>query len=125
MKADEIVWKREEALVFVAMLSEVARSAGYSIGLTGSVLTRGWSMKDLDVIVFPHGRLSEGEQGPALSALYKALKNFGMSCRETVDQVHKRWRAKGNLDEKHVEVWSAPMAFRLARVDLFVMNGRS
>lgn len=44
----------EEALKFIRTLEEKVKPYGFHCGLTGSVLYKGYSEKDLDIIIYPH-----------------------------------------------------------------------
>lgn len=52
----EPMWTRETAIPFLAALEEFFAQNGYHCALGGSVMYRGDSDKDLDVIVYPHIR---------------------------------------------------------------------
>jgi hypothetical protein len=106
-------WTLAEATVFVRNLSERVRPAGYDIALAGSVLKKGRSMNDLDVIIFP---LSTAKEDPI--ALLAALQDWGMIRRHDTAFVHKAWRKQGSQDTKQVEIWE----YKDKRVDLFFMK---
>jgi hypothetical protein len=105
-------WTLAEALSFCRSLAEYLKPKGYYVGLAGSVLTRGRSRKDLDIVVYP-------ESAPAheAAALRDHLRAFGLKLRVPVENVHLRWRKLGSVDTKHVEVWY----FDRKRVDIFTL----
>ena len=108
-----MMWTMGEAIEFIKSL-EAAVSPHYHIALAGSVLTRGESSKDLDVMVFPHR-----SQYHSLDEIHSLLRNFGMKLRADFEEVKKVWRKNGDvgpLDQKHVEVWS----WQGKRVDVFM-----
>lgn len=88
------------------------QSKGYYVALAGSVLTRGISNKDLDVVVYP-------ESAPAHTheKLRSHLEAFGLKLQVPVESVHRRWRKLGSSDTKHVEVWFHGQR----RVDIFTL----
>lgn len=48
------MWTIAEALVLLPSIEEIAKVCGYHIALGGSVMYRGESKKDLDIIVYKH-----------------------------------------------------------------------
>lgn len=48
------MWNREQAFWVIERLEPLLANAGAHCALNGSVLYRGGSMKDLDIIVYPH-----------------------------------------------------------------------
>lgn len=108
------VWALEGALAFVRSLDKAVRGAGYSVALGGSVLLRGESRKDLDLIVFP---LSTAKQD--LGALKKVLIAQGLTLQTPRYEVTARWvRDVGSEDAKRVEVWD----YDGRRVDLLFLS---
>jgi hypothetical protein len=49
----DVEWNLLNSLKLIRELWPIAERCGYYIGLTGSVMIRGWSLKDLDIIVYP------------------------------------------------------------------------
>jgi len=49
-----IIWTIEEGISFVRKLEDHLRDKGFHVALSGGVLWRGSSTKDLDVILYPH-----------------------------------------------------------------------
>lgn len=100
--------------MFLAALCPELRTVGYDVALGGSVLTRGASAHDLDLVVFPLRTSTQNR-----SALLVTLERFGMHRQHSVEVVHARWRALGSRDEKHVEVW---VDWAGRRIDLFFLR---
>ncbi len=53
-KVSYALWSLEDGITFVRELESKLAPLGYHCGLTGSVLYKGFSNKDLDVIIYPH-----------------------------------------------------------------------
>lgn len=106
-------WDLEDALKFVRMLKEELEAVGCGVGLTGSVLFRGHSYSDLDVLLYPlQGTLDAG-------AVTAELSRVGCVLRADRARVTAIWRRKGSTDTKHVETWS----YYSKRVDFFFLGG--
>jgi hypothetical protein len=108
-------WNLVEALEFVQELSPIAARAGYALALAGSVLTKGRSRKDLDLIVFPL-RTDKAREYQLREALI-----VEMSMKLVFDEafVKAQWKAKSNSDdEKRVEVWE----WLGKRIDIFYLR---
>jgi hypothetical protein len=108
----KIIWTLEEAQEFCASLQKSI--TGFGIGLTGSVLKKKESSKDLDIIVFPLSSVTNND----LEELRNQFSKFGMVLSFTREQVTKFWRDAGSLDEKHVEVWM----YNRKRIDVFYLR---
>jgi hypothetical protein len=67
----EVQWNLLNSLKLIRELWPIAERCGYYIGLTGSVMIRGWSLKDLDIIVYPW-KTEEERMSPD-----ELLKEFG------------------------------------------------
>jgi len=93
------VWNQSQALDFIKLLSEKLRPR-YHLALAGSVLLKGSSEKDLDIIVFPN---STQDQDKAFVA--ETLTAAGLVLRRDVATMHAGWLKRGLSDTKHVEVW--------------------
>lgn len=63
------MWTRETAFEFLTNLETFLSANGYHCALGGSVMYRGSSDKDLDVIVYPHIR----EDCPPVHELWQRL----------------------------------------------------
>lgn len=120
-------WTLKDAISLIQLLEPMLRVNGFSLGVTGSVLFKGKSKKDLDLIVYPMVCTDKTDFNKAR----KTLKIFGMKLHEViiggkltalnVNQMHKYWRSKGSLDEKEVEVWN----HNGKRVDVFFLRSPS
>jgi len=44
----------EQAIIICRDIEERLKEIDYHCGLTGSILYKGWSEKDIDIIVYPH-----------------------------------------------------------------------
>jgi hypothetical protein len=105
-------WTLAGAVLFLQELQTIVAPAGYHVGLLGSVLTKGFSDKDLDVLLYPH-RTSEQNHEVLRQALVKAGLEPWLSDYE----VKEKWRGKDSDDTKHVEVW----LYKGQRVDFFLL----
>jgi predicted nucleotidyltransferase len=110
MKTDEaVIWTREEALLFCSVHWEKFKEIGWHIGLTGSVLYKGHSSKDLDLIFYP--RKTQQKDRQKLCALLELL---GWKREKDLTSLsHER------LDLKHVELWETAEG---NRVDIFILQ---
>lgn len=106
------MWTLDEALPFLKSLRKAMLKCGYCVALAGSILYRGRSEKDLDVILFPHGRIPQGD-------VYEALEAFGLTLRRDRAAVTADWRTLGSLDTKHVEEWRTKDG---RRIDIFFLQ---
>jgi hypothetical protein len=55
-KMNKIQWNREQAMDVIEGLEPVMSELGAHVGLTGSILYKGQSEKDLDLIIYPHNK---------------------------------------------------------------------
>lgn len=106
-------WTLDEGLEVVRWFTPILAKVGFSIGLTGSVLTKGESNKDLDIIVYP---LCTDRGGVAEAKI--ALVLGGAECKYGRFTVTNAWREKGSLDNKHVEIWT----YKGRRIDVFFLT---
>lgn len=113
MNDKPVLWTREEAIDLCIKLDAVLNFHGFHCGLIGSVLTKGTSTDDLDLIIFPHNTSEY-----MLKGAYEALQTFGMKRVLTRASIAHSWHREGSLDTKHVELWE----FGRKRVDLFFMR---
>ena len=118
-------WTLESGFEFVRLLHyAVARvmpgdtERYFHVGLTGSVLTQGKSIKDLDVIIYPHTKKVDYSIEKALVALKEVLASMyseplhGYMCRDSSpDQPYR--------DLKDVGVFYLPDG---RRVDFFFLS---
>jgi len=108
----KVKWTLDEALTFCRELQKYI--VGFSVGMTGGVLHKGNSCKDLDIIVFPNSTaLHLDPQGLRLQFI-----EFGMRCMLNRDQVRAEWKKQGSEDTKHVEVWN----YKGKRIDVFYLD---
>ncbi len=107
-------WTIDGARLLITELEPFLIEAGWYIGLTGSVLLKGESFKDLDLIFFPYDK----SKNPDKETARAVLRARGLFQLASVENVHERWRKGGSSDTKHVEVWGC--AGR--RVDLFFLE---
>ncbi len=107
-------WTLEEGLELIRQLHPSVQQAGYYLGLTGSVLFKGQSEKDLDIIAYPK---SKPDGNP--EALRTALREQGLYIWLDSDFIRERWREKGSNDTKHVEAWKTENG---KRIDLFILS---
>ena len=105
-------WTLEQGRELIAILEPGASRAGYYLGIIGSVITRGESSKDLDLVAYP-GTTSRQDR----DAFRDELKKIGAQRMADVDWVRAQWAKKGSTDQKHVEWW----AWRGKRIDLFFL----
>ncbi len=114
----EIAWTLKEATKFVSGLREhfVLNDIPCQIGITGSVLYRGSSQSDLDIILYPTNT-STIHWG----TVRESLKKFGMTLRSTALEVKTRWAKRGpsTLDAKEVEAWLTEDG---RKVDVFFLS---
>lgn len=107
------LWTIEEGVELIRSLRQRAHDAGFALALTGGVLMRGASDKDLDVIAYPLNRNSYSKRN-----LFAMLVTAGW--RRVLDsrEVRDGWHRHGSTDSKHVERWS----FNDKRIDLFILT---
>ena len=111
----KVMWDLVEAVRFVRILSEDLEHMGLGIGIVGSVLLKGYSDNDLDLVVFPHDTTKPDFK----YVLRIVLEGAGMHLAYNVERTHAAWRKLGSNDTKHVEVWKTREG---KRVDLFVLS---
>lgn len=113
------LWRMDEALAFIRPLDAFMRERGYYLGLTGGVLVRGASHKDLDVAVFSLGNkaLKQGIT-PSMQGAIEALKAYPSLTQEyTLGEVAEY---DPDRDSQPVEVWYTTVGDGLSkRVDFF------
>lgn len=108
-------WTLNEAVAFLTDLAGHLEPCGMGVGLMGSVLTKGESRKDLDVILYP----MDSSKPYPWEVTSSALKGYGLELLVDTDSVHQRWRKLGSQDEKIVQIWS----YKGRRVDVFFLKG--
>ncbi len=107
-----------EGLGLITMLQERLIIRGWCIALTGSVLFKGSSTKDLDLVLFPVQKPPLWDHVAETEELAHLLVDCGLNRVHTRDVVTARWRRIGSADTKHVEVWE----YNGKRVDLFFFD---
>ena len=113
-------WQLSEALEFVRYLQGWVEPYGYYVGMTGSVLLKGESRKDLDVILYP----ASSQHQQYKPYLHEVFQKAGLKQEFNRAFFTKMWREAGSDDEKHVEVWRCTAGLPLfagKRVDLFFL----
>jgi len=114
-------WNVFQARNLISYLTPLLQKEGYELGLTGSVLYKGASNKDLDLIVYPHKARSSEDFDRAAQVLFLA----GLTCVHNAVEVQKGRQVQAKRrntvytpDTKHVEVWD----WQGKRVDIFFMK---
>lgn len=100
------------ALDFVRGLADYFRPHKIAVALTGSVLEKGRSEKDIDIILYPY----DTSKALPFTHVQAMLRTRGLTPRYDVGVVRERWRKLGSGDMKHVEVWRTSSG---RRVDVF------
>jgi hypothetical protein len=112
-------WELEEARDVILKVETLVRPLGLFTSLTGGVLYRGESAKDLDLIFCQLG--GETSSFP-FDALREALTSLGWTLYWSVEAIRKYRQASGapvGCTEHHVECW---VTEDNQRVDVFVMR---
>jgi hypothetical protein len=78
-------WELVESIALIRELEPLAQSYGYHCALTGGVLFRGYSEKDLDIFFY----VSKTKRGANRPGLFQALTNFGFRKWEERTPYHK------------------------------------
>lgn len=108
-------WNLVEALEFVQDFEPRARRAGFGVALAGSVLTKGRSGKDLDLVVFPL-RTDKAREYQLREAM---IVEMGMKLVFDEAFVKAQWKREHDSDdEKRVEVWE----WLGKRIDVFYLR---
>ena len=102
-------WTLAEGVDFVKHL-ECYMHPRYHVALGGSVLHKGESDNDIDILVLPHST-----DHWELEEIYIRLEAAQMKLKITNEVVMKKWRDGGSTDTKYVEVWT----WEHKRVDVF------
>lgn len=113
-KDKPVRWTLESAVEFIRDLEPILASLGWHCALTGSVLYKGESRKDLDLVVYPHRTSNH-----SLAYLRQGLRRAGLELFMDANKVKVQWSKLANSeDRKRVELW-----FQGARrVDVFVLS---
>jgi hypothetical protein len=109
------LWVLEEVQGLLRRAEPSFTQAGYAVGLTGSVLLKGLSHKDLDLLFYP---LDAGEVSK--KALEKVLAE-GLGWKRVFEhhQVARLWLRFGSRDTKYVETWQDQLK---RRIDVFYLT---
>lgn len=114
------MWSLENVIVVARKLAFDLRVAGWGIGICGSVLVKGMSRKDADIILFPLNANHRDVESAKL-----VLTKYGMTCIFDEAFIKEMWKKRGSDDTKHVEAWSFGKnhPFEGRRIDVFFMLG--
>lgn len=113
-KDDPIMWTLGMAIELVNQLSPLLRTVDHEVGLLGSVLFKGDSSHDLDLVVFPLRTTTTF----TVEDVRKVLEDFGMKLEYDEAFVKRMWARVGSKDQKHVEGW----LYEQRRIDLFFLK---
>ena len=104
---DTHLWSMEQAIDLVKKLDPAIRLVGFTVGITGGVIIKGYSDKDLDLIIYP---MNVTEY--STSAVKKVfIEQFKWKLKFPTHILLKSWEDRkiqpnnGGTDFKHVEVW--------------------
>lgn len=106
-----VAWTLELGVNFVRDLNVATELVGFHCALCGSVLHKGESSKDLDLVIFPMSTAKVD-----LEALQQCLKDQGLKLKFSRAFIASIWERKGRLDQKNVDAWELPDG---RRVDIF------
>lgn len=107
------MWKIAEALQLVNDLQRDVNKVHWNVVLGGSVLYKGKSDKDLDLVFFPFDTSLA-----KVSRLQDKLEEQGWTRTHNVEQMWAHWRHKGSNDRKHVEIYRTEDG---KRIDVFIL----
>lgn len=112
----DAAWSLDEAAELIQKLTPLLLAKGFMVGLTGSVLVKGKSEHDVDLIVYPMQSIGwrQSDWVPARAALVAA----GLVLYVNMSAVKDSWRRRGIGDEKMVEVYH----YNERRVDVFFLR---
>lgn len=106
-------WTLREGVVFLQHLQLHVGPVGFHVALAGSVLLKGGSKKDLDIIIYPHTTQHQNYE-----TLRMALQRAGLRPNMSAAEIKRAWEKKLSWDQKHVESWT----YIYKRVDLFFLS---
>ena len=122
-------WWLEEAVWFVRYIQSWVEPYRYHAGMVGSVLTKGYSINDLDMVLYPASTKALYSREPLgvvpREYLPTVLHKAGMVRVFDRAFVTEQWRKAGSDDEKHVEVWKCTPGIPACadrRVDVFFLS---
>lgn len=111
-------WSFQDGVALVRTLEKKLACRGWHVALAGSVLHKGTSSKDLDVVAFPHDVSNH-----SLRALEEGLVEVGARRVRSAEQLRAYWRSHGSSDTKHVETWAiGDCASGVRRIDVLVLT---
>jgi hypothetical protein len=90
----------DDAIDMIRNIEDVLVPVGYHVGLRGSVLLKGESENDLDIIVYPHDSTNADPR-----ARIAALERLGMRRTRSIWESWLHWGNKGSRDGKMIEIW--------------------
>jgi hypothetical protein len=108
------VWTLAEALEFLRLVQGLVEPLGYHSGILGSVILRGQSENDLDVVLYPHRKSARDDR----DRVRVVFEGSGMKMIADAVDVRRAWRKKGSDDTKYVEKWS----YQCKTVDIFFLS---
>jgi hypothetical protein len=110
------MWTRDQACVFLERLCRLLEPVNWYAGITGSVVERGSSTKDLDMIIYPFrtDRPMDKEQA------YSVFRALDLQRFMKTSDIHKIWRELGSGDDKQIEAWRNRKTGQ--RVDFFFLR---
>lgn len=112
-KKKPVLWTMAQAVHLCQTLDPMLRESGYFCGLTGGVLHKGESRKDLDLCIMP----LDGKPWPepvGRAALFDRLEDLGFERTRNEDGEH----VAPSSATKDVTLWT----FCGKRVDIFLLS---
>jgi hypothetical protein len=91
-------WKLEDAIVWVQQHELIVDYYGFHLALTGGCLYRGWSYKDIDVIVYRHASGEPPRVG--FRDLIPLLELTLIKGREARDGYREVWICKDSRNRR-------------------------
>lgn len=107
---EEHLWSLADAIRLCRRLEEKLAEREWHCSLAGSVLYRGWSDKDLDIIIYPHH-----DKGCHESNVVEVLENVGITGLR--DYLSEAQRAR-YPDSKQIWIGN----YETKRIDFFLMK---
>lgn len=74
-------WELDEALVLFRHLQEKAHKINWALAMGGSVINKGWSLKDLDIIAHPFHIKGNNQQAVDIIKLFE--DELGAEARDS------------------------------------------
>jgi hypothetical protein len=111
----EMMWTLDSSLKMIRELEQHTKPLGFSVGLTGSVLSCGTSNNDVDIILYPIDSSIFN-----LPAVWEKLIELGWVRKVSRGRVATYWELKlKSTDLKNVEKWTDPVG---RSVDIFYLQ---